>query len=137
MSDKPYLKELQDMCGSEKLHDCFKFLMIQEIPINEENMRNVVTVRDDIRMNVEKRNERRDEVFDLLCFDEVEATGDVLDSLHDIQVIEKRLVESLASVVADFQRLIAVKNETIEKLEEYDDDEDWRVFVFFCGFWVC
>ena len=101
MSDKPYLKELQDMCGSEKLHDCFKFLMIQEIPINEENMRNVAAVRDDIRMNVEKRSERREEVFDL-CFDQVEAAGDVLDSLHDIQVIEKHLVESLASVVADF-----------------------------------
>ena len=35
----------------------------------------------------------------------------------------KRLVESLASVVADFQRLIAVKKETIEKLEEYDDED--------------
>ena len=122
MSDKPCLKELQDICGSNKLHDCFKFLMIQEIPINEENMRNVAAVRDDIRMNVEKRDERRDEVFDLLCYDEVEAAGDVLDSLHDIQVIEKRLVESLASVVADFQRLIALKKETIEKMEKYDED---------------
>ncbi|PWA87609.1 hypothetical protein CTI12_AA127430 [Artemisia annua] len=121
MSDKPYLKELQDICGSEKLHDCFKFLMIQEIPINEENMRNVAAVRDDMRMNVEKRSDRQDEVFDLY-FDEVEAAGDVFDALHEVQIIEKRLVESLASVVADFQRLIALKNETIEKLEEYDED---------------
>ena len=112
------------MCGSEKLHDCFKFLMIQEIPLNEENMRKVAAVRDDIRMNVEKRTERQGEVFDLLCYDEVESAGEVLDSLHDIQVIEKRLVESLASVVADFQRLIALKKEAIESLEEYDDDED-------------
>lgn len=124
MSDKPCLKELQDMCGSEKLHDCFKFLMIQEIPLNEENMRKVAAVRDDIRMNVEKRTERQDEVFDLLCYDEVESAGEVLDHLQGIQVIEKRLVESLASVVADFQRLIALKKETIESLEEYDDDED-------------
>ena len=121
MSDKPCLKELQDICGSDKLHDCFKFLMIQEIPINEENMRNVAAVRDDVRMNVEKRSERADEVFDLY-FNQVEAAGDVFDSLNDVQIIEKRLVESLASVVADFQRLIALKKETIEKMEKYDED---------------
>ena len=81
-------------------------------------------MRDDIRMNVEKRTERQDEVFALHLYDEVESAGEVLDHLQDIQVIEKRLVESLASVVADFQRLIALKKETIESLEEYDDDED-------------
>jgi hypothetical protein len=121
MSDKPYLKELTDLCGSDKLHDCFIFLNIQEIPINEVNMRNVAAVRDDMRINVDKRIERMSEVFQLDT-DEEQAAEDVYDSLHEVQIIERRLVESLASVVADFQRLIALKKETIELLEKYDED---------------
>ena len=95
MSDKPYLKELKDICGSDKLHDCFIFLNIQEIPINEV-----------FRLNT----------------DEEMAAEDVYDSIHEVQLIERRLVESLASVVADFQRLIALKKETIEILEKYDEE---------------
>ena len=40
MSEKPYLKELKDICCSDKLHEMFKFLNIQEILINEVNMIN-------------------------------------------------------------------------------------------------
>ena len=54
MSAKLYLNELKDLCGSDKLHECFIFLNIQEIPINEVHMRNVAAVRDDMRMNVDK-----------------------------------------------------------------------------------
>jgi hypothetical protein len=121
MSATPYLNELKDLCGSEKLHDCFIFLNIQEIPTNEINMRNVAAVRDDMRMQVDKRTERMMEVFHLNT-DEQMAAEDVYDSMHEVQLIERRLVESLASVVADFQRQIALKKETIELLEKYDEE---------------
>ena len=55
MSATPYLKELKDLCGSEKLHDCFIFLNINEIPTNEVNKRNVAAIRDDMRMQVDTR----------------------------------------------------------------------------------
>ena len=84
-------------------------------------MRNVVAVRDDMRMNVDKRTERMMEVFSLNTDEEL-AAEDVYDSMHEVQLIERRLVESLASVVADFQRLIALKKETIELLEKYDEE---------------
>ena len=121
MSEKPCLKELSDMCGSEKLHECFKFLNIQEIIFNEVNMRNVACVRDDMRMNVDKRNDRMSEVSEL-NFDDEQAADCVFHSLHEVQLIERRLVESLASVVADFQRLISLKKKIIKKLEKYDED---------------
>lgn len=84
-------------------------------------MRNVAAVRDDMRMQVDKRTERMMEVFRLNT-DEEMAAEDVYDSMHEVQLIERRLVESLASVVADFQRLISLKKETIEILEKYEQE---------------
>ena len=84
-------------------------------------MRNVAAVRDDMRMQVDKRTERMMEVFRLNT-DEEMAAEDVYDSMHEVQLIERRLVESLASVVADFQRLISLKKETIELLEKYEQE---------------
>ena len=121
MSETPFLDELKQLSGSEKIHDCFIFLNIQEIPTNEINMRNVAAIRDDMRMQVDQRTERMMEVSRLYT-DEEMATEDVYDSMHEVQLIERRLVESLASVVADFQRLISLKKETIEILEKYEHE---------------
>ena len=120
-SNTPYLKELKELCGSEKIHDCFIFLNIQEIATNEVNMINAAAMRDDMRMQVEQRTERLIEVSRLNT-DEEMAVEDVFDSMHEVQLIERRLVESLAGVVADFQRLITLKKETIQTLEKYEEE---------------
>ena len=122
MSATPLLNELKELCGSEKIHDCFIFLNIQEIATNEVNMINAAAMRDDMRMQVDKRTERLIEVHRLNT-DEEMAAEDVYDSMHEVQLIERRLVESLAGVVADFQRLIALKKETIRILEKYEEDD--------------
>ena len=121
MSATPYFNEQKELCGSEKIHDCFIFLNIQEIATNEVNMINAAAIRDDMRMQVDKRTDRLIEVSRLNT-DEEMAIEDVYDSMHEVQLIERRLVESLAGVVADFQRLIALKKETIQILEKYEEE---------------
>lgn len=123
MSSTPLLNELKQLCGSEKIHDCFIFLNIQEVATNELSMINAAAMRDDLRMQVDQRTERLIEVNTLHSdVDQEMATQDVFDALHEVQLIERRLVESLAGVVADFQRLIALKKETIETLEKYEEE---------------
>ena len=123
MSSTPLLNELKQLCGSEKIHECFIFQNIQEVATNEVSMINVAAMRDDMRMQVNQRTERLIELNSLHgAEDEEMATQDVFDSLHEVQLIERRLVESLAGVVADFQRLIALKKETIQTLEKYEED---------------
>ena len=85
MSGKPYLNELQDMCGSEKLHKCFKFLFCQEIPINEAMIMWLGDKRDELRINIDKRTKRMAEVFEL-DFDEEEAGDATYESLREVQV---------------------------------------------------
>lgn len=92
MSTTPYLHELKAMCGSEKLHECFKFLMCQEIPMNEAMIMWLGERRDDLRISVEKCTERMRELLEL-NFDEEESTDDTYESLQEIQVMERRLLE--------------------------------------------
>ena len=123
MSSTPLLNELKQLCGSEKIHECFIFQNIQEVATNEVSRMNVAAMRDDMRMQVNQRTERLIELNSNLPDEDQEmATQDVFDSLHEVQLIERRLVESLAGVVADFQRLIALKKETIQTLEKYEED---------------
>ena len=123
MSSTPLLNELKQLSGSEKIHDCFIFLNIQELATNEVSMINAAAMRDDMRMQVNQRTERLIELNSLPGDEDEEmATQDVFDSLHEVQLIERRLVESLAGVVADFQRLIALKKETIQTLEKYEEE---------------
>ena len=84
-------------------------------------MINVASMRDDMRMQVNQRTERLIEL-NRCETDEELAAQDVFDALHEVQLIESRLVESLAGVVADFQRLITLKKETIQTLEKYEQD---------------
>ena len=121
-SSTPLLNELKQLCGSEKIYDCFIFLNIQEIATNEVSMINAASMRDDMRMQVNQRTERLIEV-NRCETDEELAAQDVFDALHEVQLIESRLVESLAGVVADFQRLITLKKETIQTLEKYEQED--------------
>lgn len=121
-SSTPLLNELKNLCGSEKIYDCFIFLNIQEIATNEVSMINAASMRDDMRMQVNQRIERLIEV-NRCETDEELAAQDVFDALHEVQLIESRLVESLAGVVADFQRLITLKKETIQTLEKYEQED--------------
>ena len=118
-TNMPYLKDLKELCGSEKIHECFIFLNINEIAANEVNMINAATMRDDMRAQVNLRTERLIEVSRLNSYEEM-AVEDVFDAMHEVQLIERRLVESLAGVVGDFQRLITLKKETIQALEKYE-----------------
>lgn len=91
MSGSPNLDELKDMCGSDKLHKCLKFLFSQEIPLNEVMIKCLGEKLDELRISVDQRTERMAEVFDL-NFDEEEAVADGYEYLHEVQVIERHLL---------------------------------------------
>ena len=115
----PNLDELKAMCGSEKLNKCIKFLFGQEIPINEVMIQCLAEKRDELRVNVEKRSDQVDEVL-TINFDEEEAAEDGYESLHDVQVMERRLLESLSAIVVDLRALVARKQQAIEDMDFYD-----------------
>lgn len=84
MAEKPNLKELQDMSGSDELHKCIKFMFSQEIPINEAMLMWLGERRDELRISIYKRMERMNEVFKL-NFDEVEAADATYESLREFK----------------------------------------------------
>lgn len=87
MAEKPNLKELQEMSGSDELHKCIKFLFSQEIPMNETMLMWLGERRDELRISIDKRSTRMNEVFDL-NFDEEEAAYATYESLREVQVME-------------------------------------------------
>ena len=119
MSGSPNLNELKDMCGFDKLHKCIKFLFSQEIPLNEIMIQCLGEKRDELRISVDKRTERMVEVLEL-DFDEEEAADDGYESLHEVQVIERRLLESLSAIVVDLRALVSKKQEAIADMDYYD-----------------
>lgn len=126
MSGSPNLDELKDMCGSDKLHKCLKFLFSQEIPLNEIMIQCLGEKRDELRISVDKRTERMAEVLEL-DFDEEEAADDGYESLHEVQVIERRLLESLSAIVVDLRALVSKKQEAIADMDYYDQSSSWMV----------
>ena len=115
----PNLDELKAMCGFDKLNKCIKFLFGQEIPINEVMIQCLAEKRDELRVNVEKRSDQVDEVL-TINFDEEDAAEDGYESLHEVQVMERRLLESLSAIVVDLRALVARKQQAIEDMDFYD-----------------
>ena len=126
MSGSPNLDELKDLCGSDKLHKCLKFLFSQEIPLNEVMIQCLAEKRDELRINVEKRADQVDEVL-TINFDEEEAAEDGYESLHEVQVMERRLLESLSAIVVDLRALVSKKEEAIADMDYYDQSSSWMV----------
>lgn len=119
MAEKPNIKELQEMSGSDELHKCFKFLFSQEIPMNETMLMWLSERRDELRISIDKRSTRMNEVFDL-NFDEEEATDATYESLREVQVMELRLLESFAAILKEVRALISKKEHAIATLDNYD-----------------
>jgi hypothetical protein len=119
MSGSPNLDELKDLCGSDKLHKCFKFIFSQEIPLNEVMIQCLGEKRDELRISVDKRTKRMAEVLDL-NFDEEEAAADGYESLEEVQVMERRLLESLSAILVDLRALVSKKEEAIADMDYYD-----------------
>lgn len=119
MAEKPNLKELQEMSGSDELHTCIKFLFSQEIPMNETMLMWLGERRDELRISIDKCSARMDEVFDL-NFDEEEAADATYESLREVQVMEVRLLESFAAILKEVRTLISKKEHAIVTLNNYD-----------------
>lgn len=126
MSGSPNLDELKDLCGSDKLHKCFKFIFSQEIPLNEVMIQCLGEKRDELRISVDKRTKRMAEVLDL-NFDEEEAAADGYESLEEVQVMERRLLESLSAILVDLRALVSKKEEAIADMDYYDQSSSWMV----------
>ena len=56
-----------------------------------------------------------------------EATEDGYESLHEVQVIERRLLESLSAIVVDLRALVSKKQEAIADMDYYDQSSNWMV----------
>lgn len=119
MAEKPNLKELQEMSGSDELHKCIKFLFSQEIPMNETMLMWLGERRDELRISIDKRSARMNEIF-YLNFDEEEAADDTYESLLEVQVMEVRLLESFATILKEVRALISKKEHAIATLNKYD-----------------
>ena len=119
MSQTPNLDELKEMSGSDKLHKCIKFLFNQEIPLNELMIQSLGEKRDELKASVDKRTERMGDIL-RLDFDEEEAAEDAHDTLHEVQVIERRLLESLSAILVDLRALVARKEEAVADMDFYD-----------------
>ena len=126
MSGSPNLDEMKDLCRSDKLHKCLKFLFSQEIPLNEVMIQCLGEKRDELRISVDKRIDQVDEVLELNC-DEEEAADDGYESLHEVQVMERRLLESLSAIVVDVRALVARKQQAMEDMGFYDQISSWMV----------
>ena len=126
MSETPNLDELKDMCGSDKLHKCLKFLFSQEIPLNELMIQCLGKKRDELQENVDKRTKRMDDILELNV-DEEEAADDGYQSLHEVQVMERRLLESLSAILVDLCALVARKEEAVADMDFYDQSSSWMV----------
>lgn len=98
MSDFPLLDELREMCESDKLNDCFKFLMAQEIPMKEASVVRLAEEGDQLRADIHMRTERMMEVY-RLRFDDGDCAEAVYNSLNEMQIMEVRLLEAFARLV--------------------------------------
>lgn len=119
MAGTPHLNELKEISGSDKLHECFTFLMGQEIPENESTIMWLGQQRDLLRISIERRSERMVEVLGL-DFDEEEAGDVVYERLREMQVIERSLLESVSAMLVQLRALITKKEETVEELMDFD-----------------
>lgn len=117
MSETSLLNELQDMCGSNKLHKCIKFLYSQEVPLDEAMIMWLGEQRNELRRNVDKRTERMTEVL-TLKFDEEESVDDSYESLREVQVIKRHLLESFTGILVEVRALIT-KEHAIAIMEKY------------------
>lgn len=66
------------------------------------------------------------EVLDL-NFDEKEAAVDGYESLEEVQVMERRLLESLSAILVDLRALVSKKEEAIADMDYYDQSYSWMV----------
>ena len=105
---------------------CLKFLYSQEIPLNEVMIQCLGEKRDELWISVDKRTERMAEVLDL-NFDEEEAVDDGYEFLHEVQVMERRLLESLSAILVDIRALVSKKEEAIADMDYYDQSSSWMV----------
>lgn len=119
MAGSPNLDELKVMCGSDEVHKCLKFLLSQQIPLNEIMIQCLGEKRDELQISVDKRSETMDELLDH-DFDKEPAANDGYESLHEVQVIERRLLASLAAILVDLRALVAKKEEAIADMDYYD-----------------
>ena len=126
MAATPNLDELKVLCGSDQIHKCLKFLFSQEIPLNEVMIQCLAEKRDELRLSVEKRTDQVAEVLEL-NFDEEEAADDGYEALHEVQVMERRLLESLSAIVVDLRALVSKKQEAIADMDYYDQSSSWMV----------
>lgn len=119
MTEAPLMKELQDLCGSDKVHTCFKFLFSQEIPMDEAMCMWLGERRDEIRISIDKRTDRMHELF-FMNHDEEVAAEYSYESLREIQIMENRLMGTFSTALVQVRELITKKQEVIEELKEYD-----------------
>lgn len=119
MAEKPNLKELQEMSDLDELHKCIKFMFSQEISMNEMMLMWLGEWRDELRISIDKRSARMDEVFEL-NFVEEEAADATYESLREVQVMEVRLLESFAVILKEVRALISKKEHAIATLNNYD-----------------
>ena len=76
-------------------------------------------MRNEMSINVVERTERLKKVLEL-NFDDEEAANDGYEALREVQVMERRLLESLKSVLVDLRALITKKEEVVAVMDTYD-----------------
>ena len=114
----PLLDELKELCGSDKLHHCFKFLFGHEHTATEAFIRNIAECCNELETIIEQRTARMTEVW-LLDHDDEEAAWQIYECLRLDQVRERKRLEVLTALLFEVRGGLSEKEEHIGIMEGF------------------
>lgn len=118
-ADTPLINELKEDSGSEKLHQCFKFLFIQEHTEDEAFIMYLGERCNELQRKIDKRSERMAEVWSL-NHDEEEAGGDVYECLREEQIRERMRLEAIRAMLVEIRDGLTEKKHHMSIMDFYD-----------------
>lgn len=118
MADTPNFNELKEMCGSNEIKDCYKFLFGQEETENEGFIQKVVEWCDGLHEKIGKFGEMLDKGQTLSLFDVAAADG--MECLVEAQARNGLILQAVLHLLDVLREARAEKRRHVMVMEVHD-----------------